>query len=72
MPQQASATIIPFPGAARRPAQDIAQSSERLAQALTSLSAALAEQRDSILRWRGALDDLAANMRALAGPGAPG
>ncbi len=75
MDQQASATIIPFPVPARRPAQDLAQSSERLAQALRNLSVALSVQRDSTLRWRAALEDLAAKMQALghsAPSGAPG
>ena len=68
MSQQASATIIPFPRAAQSPAQDLAQSSERLAQALASLSIALAEQRDSTVRWRLALEGLAAKMQLLGSP----
>ena len=70
MDQQASAAIIPFPAAARRPARDLAQSSERLAHALDDLCIALSAQRDSTLRWRAALEDLAAKMRTL-GHGAP-
>ena len=80
MSQQASAVIIPFPRTAAPPAQDLAQdraqdraqdlaqSSERLARALTSLSMALAEQRDSTVRWRLALEDLAAKMQHLGNP----
>lgn len=72
MSQQASATIIPFPRAARPPAptsaQDLAQASERLAQALASLSVALAAQRDSTVRWRLALEELAAKMQRLGSP----
>ena len=68
MSQQASATIIPFPRAAPPLTQDLAQASERLAQALASLSTALAEQRDSTVRWRLALEELAAKMQRLGSP----
>ena len=62
MDEQVSATIIPFP--VRRPT-GLPQSTERLAESLRSLSAALADQRDALQRWRDALADLSAKMQAV-------
>ncbi len=59
MSQSASAVIIPFP---RRQA-DLAASTERLADALTSLSTALLKQRDATQRWRDSLLALSASMQ---------
>jgi hypothetical protein len=67
---QALKTIPPLVPA--RPAQpvtgkpqDLSASTQRLSQALSGLSAALADQRDATQRWKSALEDLAAKMRTL-------
>ena len=61
MDEPASATIIPFP--ARR--SDLAASAEHLADALTTLSLALIEQRDATQRWRDALLALSERLETL-------
>ncbi len=51
-----TAEIIPFP--TRQVAQPVELPHERLGRALTTLNAALAEQRLAIAAWRGALAEL--------------
>ena len=53
-----SAQIIPFPRVARR-----APASDRLEAALSRLGTALAEQKVAVATWRGALSDLAGQVR---------
>ena len=55
MDERCSATIIPFP---IRKRADLEQSTERLADALASLSVALTRQRDATQKWRDALNKL--------------
>jgi len=71
MANPTSAEIIPFPATRLStpfygPAAPL-PASERLGTALDSLSAALTEQHCAIQRWRTAMADLAASMRALSG-----
>ena len=61
MERQTTATIIPFPVRQR---VGLEQSTERLAEALTSLAAALAMQRNATQRWCDALRALSEQMRA--------
>ncbi len=56
-----SAQIIPFPSRSRSRSPD---ESGRLAVALGSLAAALAEQRQAVAAWRSALADLGVEVRA--------
>lgn len=72
--QQQSATVIPFPqrpaaAPATRQIPLLAPSSrteqQRLTRALESLNAALAEQRDALKAWRGAMTELKASTIAL-------
>lgn len=53
-------------GPARQPPKPLAQSSQRLTQALADLSLALADQKDATLRWKAAIEDLATKMRTLS------
>ncbi len=55
MDERCSATIIPFP---MRKRADLNRSTERLADALTNLSAALTRQREATQKWRDALNKL--------------
>lgn len=64
MGEQASATIIPFPP---RRGGELAGSTERLCEALASLSLALTEQRKATERWRDALHALSARMQGVSG-----
>jgi hypothetical protein len=55
-PVMQTAEIIPFP--TRQVTQPVELPHERLARALATLNAALAEQRLAIAAWRGALAEL--------------
>ena len=68
MSEPISAEIILFPARHKisPPSLPLAPT-ERLSNALTALSAALAEQQRAIQRWREAMTDLANCMRALGG-----
>ena len=59
-----TAEIIPFP--TRQVAQPVELPHERLGRALTTLNAALAEQRLAIAAWRGALAELKTTRPGLA------
>jgi hypothetical protein len=65
------ADIIPFPStrSSAAPASHLVPgpSDQRLSTALHALSKALAEQQEAVQRWRDALVELAASMRALGG-----
>jgi hypothetical protein len=61
MAEQRSAEIIPFP--IRRAAND----PQRLHRALSVLNGALAEQRQVVTQWRGAVGDLQGSVRRLGG-----
>jgi ABC-type transporter Mla subunit MlaD len=52
-----SATIIPFP-ARVKPGPVVATPEDRLARALASLNAALAEQKSAVAAWRDVLGEL--------------
>jgi hypothetical protein len=65
MDQLTSAEIILFPG--RQVAAPSVAPTERLSNALSALSAALAEQQQAVQKWREAMTDLANCMRALGG-----
>ena len=72
MPTQAVAQIIPFPvrRATASPAPGPAPAldgQERLARAMASLNAALAEQRAALAAWCGALAELKTTTEGLAG-----
>ncbi len=68
MDEPVSATIIPFPVRPRPdPVSGPVQSTERLSESLRGLSAALAEQRDALQRWRDALAELSAKMQSMGG-----
>ena len=58
-----SAQIIPFPS--RLPAVPTEDGQERLRRALIALDAAVAEQREAVAAWRGALADLGSVMTGL-------
>ncbi len=64
-----SALTAPTPAPARQQANDLSHSSQRLTQALANLSAALADQKEATQRWKRAIEDLAAKMRALSDAG---
>ena len=66
MDEQLTATIIPFP-ARNRSSGELGQSAERLSTSLTSLSVALAAQKDALQRWRSALADLQERMQTIGG-----
>ncbi len=57
-----TAEIIPFPGRAQSPA---AKPEDRLARAVESLNAAMAEQKTALAAWRGALGALQASTNGL-------
>ncbi len=62
MAEAVTAQIIPFP---RRPAP-AAPPPENLGKALTSLSQAMADQREAVAVWRNAVKDLATQMQTLS------
>ncbi|MCC6718432.1 MAG: hypothetical protein IT555_11165 [Acetobacteraceae bacterium] len=58
-----SAQVIPFPARSRpAPAED---SALRLRRALTALEAAVANQREAVATWRGAMGSLDGTVRGL-------
>ena len=60
-----SAEIIAFPV---RRQSDLLRSAQRLSDALTNLSTALAEQREATRRWRDALRALSERMATAGNP----
>jgi hypothetical protein len=68
MDQSITAEIILFPTRQIAAPSTLALApTERLSNALTALSVALAEQQQAVQRWREAMTDLANCMRALGG-----
>ena len=70
MTQPHSAQIIPFPARAAGPAAEPAPPSapsERLANALAALDAALARQKQAVADWRGAVGNLQSSIGKLGG-----
>ena len=57
------ADIIPFPG--RQAAAASPRGSDRLSEAMSSLSRALADQQTAVQRWRQAVEDLNHSMQQL-------
>ena len=62
---EAASTPPAVQSAQRTQSNGLASSSQRLTQALAGLSTALADQKEATQRWKAAIEDLAAKMRAV-------